>query len=246
MKKIALLSAIALSGLFINSAKAQVFQIGVQFGGGMRPVVQASVAAPVAAVSYVDDYYYLPEVDAYYSLADEEYYYNDGITWVAAPYLPGAYRSYNWRNVRRVEVHAYRPYLNARVYRERYRGAAFNWGRYERNQMARRYDVRVERPRYDSRNNAPRPEPRYDSRYNAPRGSEHVDRGYGRDNDRNWQQDRNGRGNDDHQGRDDNRGGRGDDRRGRDERGGDRGGRSNIGETRFASNYGHGSFGRDK
>ena len=43
MKKIALVSAIALGSLFYNSANAQILQIGLRLGGH-RPVVEASFA----------------------------------------------------------------------------------------------------------------------------------------------------------------------------------------------------------
>jgi hypothetical protein len=175
MKKIALLSAIALSGLFYTSANAQILQIGLHLGGG-RPVVQASLQTPVIAASYTsaDDYYYLPDVDAYYSVAEESYYYNNGINWVSAAYLPGEYRNYDWRNSRRYEVRAYRPYMNHNVYRTKYRGNDFNWGRYnDRNNYANRNDRREERPRFDNRNNG-RPEARVDNR----RGEQHAQGNY--------------------------------------------------------------------
>lgn len=269
MKKVALISALALSGLFYTTANAQIFQVGVRLGGGRGPVIQASVAAPVATVSYADDYYYLPEVDAYYSVADEEYYYNDGITWVSAPYLPGAYRNYNWRNVRRYEVHAYRPYLNHSVYRDRYRGNDFNWGRYERNTIARRYDSRGSRPDYNNRNNG-RPEPRFDNRNNGrpeprfenrnngrpetryenrgnnnPRGEEHAQGGYNRGNNGRNEQGRGGGYDQPSRGNNQPQQGRSQDNRGgqpsRQNNGGGQRGNNGGGEAHFTSNQGQGS-----
>ena len=123
MKKLAIISALALSGFAFNSANAQVHvSVGFNLGG---PVV---VQRPVAVY---DDYYYLPDVDAYYSVDENLYYYNDGYDWVSAVYLPGAYRNYSWNNVRRVEIRANRPYMNHNVYRTRYNGARFDWGRYD-------------------------------------------------------------------------------------------------------------------
>lgn len=149
MKKVALISAIALGGLFYNSVNAQV-QIGVRFGGG-HSAVQASIATPVA-VSYGndDEYYYMPEVDAYYSVYERSYYYNDGVRWVSAAYLPGAYRNYDWRTARYYAVRAHRPYMNANVYRERYSGRAYsNWDRRD-NRFDNRTNGRDDR--LDNRN----------------------------------------------------------------------------------------------
>ena len=161
MKKVALISAIALGSLFYNNVNAQVLQIGVRLGGG-RPVVQASIATPVVAVNYsnADQYYYMPEIDAYYSVYERSYYYNDGIRWVSAAYLPGAYRNYDWRTARYYEVRAHRPYMNANVYRERYSGRVYNqWDRRDN-----RFDNRNDRRevRFDNRND--RRDNRFDNR----------------------------------------------------------------------------------
>jgi len=137
MKKLILLSAIALSGLFYNTADAQ---IRVHFGINLwphhvyiRPAVVDVQPAPVvyaddaqADYNSNDDYYYLPDVNAYYSVNEQCYYYNDGDNWISAAYLPG-YRDYNWRNARRYEVHASRPYLHNDIYMNRYHGANNNW-----------------------------------------------------------------------------------------------------------------------
>ena len=127
MKKLILISAIAMSGLLVNTADAQIrFHFGFRFAP--RPVY---VTAPVQTVYsqpavYNDDYYYLPDVGAYYNVNEQCYYYNDGNAWVSAAYLPGAYRNYDWRNARRFEVRASRPYMNDDFYRNRYNGATFN------------------------------------------------------------------------------------------------------------------------
>ena len=136
MKKLAVLSAIALSGLIYSTADAQ---ISIHLGFGFHPhrvvyepapvvVEQAPVydeQAPVFDNSN-NDYYYLPDVDAYYSVNEQCYYYNDGNTWVPAAYLPGQYHDYDWRNVRRYEVRAPRPYLHNDFYRSRYEGREFH------------------------------------------------------------------------------------------------------------------------
>lgn len=155
MKKIALISAIALGSLFYNSANAQILQIGLNIGGH-RPVIEASLATPNVAVTYsnADDYYYLPDVDAYYCIPEKVYYYNNGVNWVPVAYLPGEYSNYDWRAARHYEVRARRPFLNADVYRERYNGRVYDWRRYN----DRRYDVR-RNDRFDHR-----PDNRFDNR----------------------------------------------------------------------------------
>jgi hypothetical protein len=173
MKKLAIISAIALSGLFYNSADAQIrVHLGLHFGSPRvyipaRVVVsQPAEYCEPANYNGDEDYYYLPDVDAYYSVPDQCYYYNDGGEWVSAAYLPGAYRNYDWQSARRFEVRAPRPYLHADYYRNRYNGVAFNgqWNRgYDRsrgyandnhfnNDQYRRNDQR-----FDNRNNYARP-----------------------------------------------------------------------------------------
>ena len=92
MKKLIILSAIAMSGLIYNTANAQ---IGIRFGfhfGARRvvyahtPVVveQAPVyeqSAPVYNDSN-DDYYYLPDIDAYYYVPQRQFVYLQGRHWV--------------------------------------------------------------------------------------------------------------------------------------------------------------------
>ncbi|NNU34565.1 hypothetical protein HK413_11550 [Mucilaginibacter sp. S1162] len=180
MKKVALISAIALSGLFYSNANAQLLQIGLHLGGG-RPVVEAALVTPSVAVSYsnADQYYYMPEVDAYYSPYERVYYYNEGGRWVSNAYLPGEYRNYDWRTARRYEVRAHRPYLNADVYREKYRGYARDWNRRDDrfdNRRDERFDNRNDRrdDRFDNRNDRRDDGPRF-VRPNEYRGAEHAD-----------------------------------------------------------------------
>ena len=124
MKKIYLLSAVVLAGLFANKAQAQIsIHIGLNI-----PARHVYVPAPQPEVIYnddfddSDDYYYLPEVEAYYSIPLQCYFYNDGGRWIRAQYLPGAYRNYDWRTARRFEVRGRRPYMNHDVYRGRWGG----------------------------------------------------------------------------------------------------------------------------
>lgn len=131
MKKLALLSAIAISGFMINTADAQ---IGIRASIGFAPQRAIYATYPAAVQSPVnsdgDDYYYLPDLGVYYNLTDQDYVYFDGNEWVTAEYLPGQYRDYDWRNARRFEVRAYRPYMHDDVYRSRYEGNRFEgWAR---------------------------------------------------------------------------------------------------------------------
>jgi hypothetical protein len=162
MKKIALISALAIGGLLSNTANAQIgIRLGFHFGA--RPVyvpaAHIAVEAPVYQDNVVvqdndgDDYYYLPDVDAYYNVDEQSYYYNDGDNWVSAAYLPG-HRDYDWRYARRFEVRASRPYLNDRFYSSRYGG--YNRGSYEGRVYAdrdfRRDSYRQPEQRFDNRN----------------------------------------------------------------------------------------------
>lgn len=133
MKKLFLISAIAISGMMVQTANAQIhLGLHVNLGG--------PVYVPAAPVYADDDYYYLPDVQAYYSVNSRMYYYNDGYNWVSAAYLPGAYRDYDWTHARRFEVRGDRPYLHDDVYRARY-GAAehFDWNRREGYDRDRAY-----------------------------------------------------------------------------------------------------------
>lgn len=231
MKKLAIISAIALSGLAFTSASAQVrVNVGFNLGG---PVV---VQRPVPVAAY-DDYYYLPEVDSYYSVGENLYYYNDGYDWVSAAYLPGAYRGYNWRNVRSVEIHGNRPYMNHAFYRTRYSGNRFDWRGYngmagrgfDRNDRGNWNNNRDNRTDWNGRDR--RPAERNDNRggNNGWGGNQGPVQQPGRGGNNGW-----GGGN---QGP--SQPGRGDNRPSQnDNRGGDRGGRPN-----FANNNGNG-FGR--
>ena len=206
MKKLIILSAIAMSGLVYNTANAQIgLHIGLHFGQGhvayaAAPVVveQAPVVveqAPVyeqAAPVYndnSDDYYYLPDVDAYYDVNDQCYFYNDGDNWVSAAYLPGAYRDYDWRNARRYEVRAPRPFMHNDFYRSRYNGHAvpeWNHANYD-NHFRGGYGYadhfnRGDDHHFDNRNNG------YDQHFDNRGNNQHFEPGFGRGDQRNNQQ----------------------------------------------------------
>lgn len=189
MKKIAILSAIALSGLICKTADAQIaIRLGLHFGTPVythqRVVVQEPVYNEPVAEAYNtgDDYYYLPDVDAYYSVSEQCYYYNDGESWISAAYLPGAYRDYDWRSERRYEVRAPRPYMHDDVYRSRYNGHAVAEFRNHDNRFQDGGSVNADRYNvYGNRSNGQR----YDNRaqgYNRPMDqnrTQSFDRGQG-------------------------------------------------------------------
>jgi hypothetical protein len=170
MKKLFIISAIAISGLIYNTASAQI-SIHVGFGFHPRRVVYAPAPAPVVVTPQPqvcgpvngqpvysdsnDDYYYLPDVGAYYDVNDQCYYYNDGGAWISAAYLPGAYRNYDWRSATRYEIRAARPYLRDDFYRSRYNGRpSMEWASNDRrfdNGYANR-DFHGYDQRFDNRN----------------------------------------------------------------------------------------------
>jgi hypothetical protein len=130
MKKLVLISAIAISGLLYNTADAQ---FGIHVGIRLFPhrifadpgsVVVQSPADPdqVTYADNADDFYYLPDVGAYYSVDEQLYYYFDGENWITSAYLPGVYSDYDWRYVRRIEIREARPYLHNDFYRNQYNG----------------------------------------------------------------------------------------------------------------------------
>ena len=183
MKKIALISAIAISGLlFNNKADAQIrIHLGLNFAP--RPVVYAPPADEQPA-DYTEpanydgneDYYYLPDVDAYYSIPEQCYYYNDGGAWVSAAYLPGSYHNFDWRYARRYEVRAPRPFMHNDYYRSRYNGVSFN------DHWDNRGYVNHSAPHFDNRNwnNNRQFDQHFDQRigqgHNFDRGNRDVER----------------------------------------------------------------------
>jgi hypothetical protein len=162
MKKIILISAITLSGLFYNTANAQIrVHLGIHLGLPRVYIPARVVVEQPAPVQYAEaanyygneDYYYLPDVDAYYSVPEQCYYYNDSGNWVSAAYLPGAYRDYDWRSVRHFEVRAPRPFMHDDFYRTRFNGVAFNsqWNYRNDRGNANNYRVAPNQYRNDDR-----------------------------------------------------------------------------------------------
>ncbi|HVW95003.1 MAG TPA: hypothetical protein VHA56_03460 [Mucilaginibacter sp.] len=147
MKKLAILSALAFSGLMFSRADAQVsLNVGLRVGPVSIAYTKAPVVAgPVYNDAYDDDYYYLPDVNAYYNIRAQRYFYFNGNAWVSALYLPGVYRDYDWRNARHYEIREHRPYINNEVYRTRYNGRAVaDWSRHQDAGYDNRQPVRQE------------------------------------------------------------------------------------------------------
>lgn len=178
MKKLILVSAIAMSGLMYQTANAQI-GLHVNLNLGSRPVYVEP--APV----YNDvDYYYLPDVEAYYSVSRHCYYYQDGPNWTSAAYLPGRYHDYDWQHARRFAVNEPRPYLHNDVYRARFGGlrGERDWGHRDDHNMREyasqeRFNHDQNRGRDNYRDNQQHHD---DMRYNQQR-NEHGDRGNNND-----------------------------------------------------------------
>jgi hypothetical protein len=163
MKKSIILSTILFGSLVYNSAQAQIsVHIGLNIPA-RRVYVPAPPPQPVEVYDNdefddSDDYYYLPEVEAYYSVPRHCYYYQDGGRWISAAYLPGAYRSYDWRTARRFEIRGRRPYMHHDEYRSKW-GGGFNrgdWNRRNDNYAGRRFDNnRNDWNRNNNRNDRP-------------------------------------------------------------------------------------------
>jgi hypothetical protein len=165
MKKLILVSAIAMSGLMYQTANAQI-GIHLNVNLGLRPVVVAPV--PVVQAGY----YYLPDVEAYYSVSEHCYYYQDGGSWISAAYLPGSYHNYDWQHARHFAVNEARPYLHNDVYRARYGGVVGHrdWN-YRDEHNARVY---ADRDRFDhSRDN----QHNNNRSHNDNRNDDHGNRG---------------------------------------------------------------------
>jgi hypothetical protein len=165
MKKLAIISAIAMSGLFYNAANAQLgLHVGIRLFPHRifvpRPVVVVQPQEPVYQEPVVSDddcdFYYLPDVGAYYSVTDQCYYYQDGDNWISAAYLPGIYHDFDWRYARRFEIRQSRPYMHNDFYRNRYQG-------FDRD-IARNHDDFRRGFDYRNNNNAYNNDHRFDNR----------------------------------------------------------------------------------
>ena len=112
MKKLLLITMIVVAFLFNTETKAQV-RVNLNVNIGARP----NWGVPG---NYAGDYYYLPEIDSYYDIPRRQFIYFDGGGWIYASSLPYQYRDYDLYNGYKVVINEPRPYLNCQVYRERY------------------------------------------------------------------------------------------------------------------------------
>ena len=181
MKKLLLTTAMVMGAfLFMNETKAQVrFNLNVNLG--IRPNWGL-------AGNYTGDYYYLPEIDTYYDIPHRQFIYFDGGDWIYANELPYIYRDYDLYRGYKVIVNEPRPFLNASVYRDRYRNyyntyrqpviVAQRQGGYYDNRSDNRYYGNRDNDRYYNRG---REFDRDDRNRSNERGRENE---RGRDNDR--------------------------------------------------------------
>ena len=174
MKKLFIVSAIAMSGLVYTTASAQIrFHFGLRFHPRVAVYAPAPVLVEQAPVhdqsqpvddqyqtaynDNSDDYYYLPDIGAYFDITDQCYYYNDGNAWISAAYLPGAYHNYDWRNAPRYEIRASRPYMHDDFYRSKYNSHASGEWAHNNNHFDNGYANRAfngSNQRFDNRAHA--------------------------------------------------------------------------------------------
>ncbi|AMR30791.1 hypothetical protein A0256_04810 [Mucilaginibacter sp. PAMC 26640] len=112
MKKIILTTAILLSALSFQAAKAQVslsINIGSQPEWGPVGYDRA-------------DYYYMPDIDTYYDVPAHQYVYYENNAWVHRGALPARYSNYNVYNGYKVVVNERNPWVRNTAYRAKYAG----------------------------------------------------------------------------------------------------------------------------
>lgn len=112
MKKLILTTAIFLSALSFQAAKAQIsfsINIGSQPEWGPTGYDHA-------------DYYYMPDIDAYYDVPAHQYVYVENNAWVHRASLPVRYRNYDVYKGYKVVVNERTPWVNNSVYRAKYAG----------------------------------------------------------------------------------------------------------------------------
>lgn len=110
MKKIILTTAIFLSALSFQAAKAQ---ISLNINIGSQP--------EWGPVGYDHaDYYYMPDIDAYYDIPAHQYVYVENNVWVHRAALPARYSNYNVYNGYKVVVNERSPWVRNDVYRAKY------------------------------------------------------------------------------------------------------------------------------
>jgi len=112
MKKIILTTAIFLSALSFQAAKAQVsFSINIGSQPEWGPVGYDHA-----------DYYYMPDIDAYYDIPAHQYVYYDNNAWIRRASLPSRYSNYDVYNGYKVVVNERTPWVHNNVIRAKYAG----------------------------------------------------------------------------------------------------------------------------
>lgn len=112
MKKILVITCLAIAGLLYGNAGNAQVKVNVNVNIGSQPLW-----GPVG-YDYAE-YYYLPDVDAYYYVPEQRFIYLHGGRWVFAPALPASYH-YDLNRGYKVVVNEPKPYLHPDVYRSRY------------------------------------------------------------------------------------------------------------------------------
>jgi hypothetical protein len=112
MKKIILTTAIFLSALSFQAAKAQVsFSINIGSQPEWGPIGYDHA-----------DYYYMPDIDTYYDVPAHQYVYLENNSWVHRASLPARYSNYNVYNGYKAVVNERNPWVRDNVYRAKYAG----------------------------------------------------------------------------------------------------------------------------
>lgn len=145
MKKIILTTAIFLSALSFQAAKAQIsFNINIGSQPEWGPVGYDHA-----------DYYYMPDIDAYYDVPAHQYVYYDNNAWIRRSSLPARYNNYNVYNGYKVVINERTPWVRNNVIRAKYAGYRGHAGqtiirdsrdaKYRNHWMADRREIRDDR-----------------------------------------------------------------------------------------------------
>jgi hypothetical protein len=110
MKKLILLFALCLSGMFCETTFAQI-TLSVN-------IASQPIWGPVG-YDHVE-YYYLPDIQTYYYVPGHKYFYMESGRWVSRSYLPQKYSHYDLYNTRKVVINEPKPYLRHKEYMAKY------------------------------------------------------------------------------------------------------------------------------
>ena len=130
------------------------------------------------------EYYYFPAIETYYNVAQHRFFYNERGRWVGRSQLPRRYRDFDFYRSYKVVVNERRPYLNHRMYRDKYSSYGDRHDQESiRDSRDERYYVNRDHPEHDKwvRRH------RHDNGNDRGRGDGDIDNREG--NDRNGQRD---------------------------------------------------------